>query len=106
VIGDLRHLLTLESETLSDDGAGGFAPAWTSVASMWGSVEPVGADESNAADRTLATVTHRIGIRHRAGVLPKQRFVHAGRIFRIEGVRDPEGRMRTLVCDCREEIAG
>jgi SPP1 family predicted phage head-tail adaptor len=106
VIGELRHLLTLESETRTDDGCGGFSSAWNAVASLWGEIRAVVAEEETAADRTLASVTHRIAIRHRAGVLPAQRFSHAGRIFRIEGVRDPDGRKRLLICDCREEIAG
>jgi SPP1 family predicted phage head-tail adaptor len=106
VIGKLRHALTLENETRSDDGCGGFTSAWSAIASVWGSIEAAGAEEETAADRTLASVTHRITIRHRAGVLPAQRFTHAGRIFRIEGARDPDGRKRFLVCDCREEIAG
>jgi SPP1 family predicted phage head-tail adaptor len=105
VIGELRHLISLESETRADDGMGGFTTAWTPVASVWGAIEAVGAEEASAADRTLASVTHRIAIRHRA-VLPAQRFVHAGRVFLIEGARDPDGRRRHLVCHCREEIAG
>lgn len=106
MIGDLRHLLSLETETRADDGCGGFTSAWSAVASVWGAIETVAGREEPVADRTLAHVTHRITIRHRAAVLPAQRFVHAGRVFLIEGVRDADDRQRFLACDCIEEIAG
>ena len=103
--GTFRHELTLEAATLTPDGAGGHIESWSEAATIFARIEPVSADTGFAADRTLATVTHRVTLRHRAGVASGMRLKRLGRIFEILTVHDPDETGRYLVCRVREKGA-
>lgn len=100
--GAFRHELALEEATLTPDGAGGHTESWTEVATMFGRIEPVSAQSRFGADQTLETVTHRITLRHRAGVRSGMRFRRGGCVYEIVTVHDPDETGRYLVCRARE----
>lgn len=101
--GLMTARLDLEAAVASADGQGGAVIAWTAVASLWARIEPVSfvVGEKGAASET-ATVTHRIWIRFRDGVLPGQRLRKGERLFVLGLVRDPDETARYLVCHCEE----
>lgn len=100
--GQLRTELVLESCAVQADGLGGFSEAWSAVATLFAKVEPVSATSIFGADQTLETTTHRITMRHRAGVASGMRLVKGTRIFEIVTVHDPDESGRYLVCRTRE----
>lgn len=100
--GALRSEMTLQSCSLTPDGAGGHAETWSDVATVFGRIEPVSATSVFGADQTLETVTHRITLRWRAGVASAMRLVRQGRVFDIVTVHDPDETGRYLVCRTRE----
>lgn len=100
--GALRVELSLQAATTVADGLGGFGEEWNEVATVFGRIEPLAADSRFGADRTLETVTHRVILRHRQGVLSGMRFARAGRTFGIVTVHDPDETGRYLVCRVRE----
>lgn len=100
--GALRHEMALESVTLTPDGAGGHIEVWGEVATVFAMLEPVNATTTFGADQTLESVTHRITLRHRAGVASGMRFSGNGRTFDIVTVHDPDETGRYLVCRTRE----
>lgn len=102
--GAFRNELVLEAATPVPDGAGGHHEDWSEVATVFARVEPVSATSRFGADQRLETVTHRITLRHRAGVASGMRFRRLGRVFRIVTVHDPDETGRYLVC--RVEEAG
>lgn len=101
-IGDLRHRVTLESCTRSDDGIGGAVETWGAIADVWAAVRPLSGDEREVADTLGGRVTHEVWIRYRAGVLAEMRFTGSGRTFEIRAVIDEGERRRFMKCLCEE----
>ena len=100
--GALATELTLETCTPVSDGMGGHAEEWNAIATLFARVEPLAARSRPGAGQTIETVTHRIIMRHRAGILAGMRFVRPGRVFEIVTVHDPDGTGRYLACGTRE----
>jgi len=100
--GAMRTELALEKADNVPDGMGGFAEQWSEVATVFAHIEPLSADSRFGADKTLESVTHRITLRMRAGIVGGMRFTRNGRIFRIVTVHDPDETGRYLVCRVRE----
>ena len=101
--GRLRQRLALEKPTPVPDGFGGSVFSWDAVATLFGEVTPLRADERSVGEGLGDLVTHRIVIRYRADVSPGDRFVLGVRVFRVRGVSDPDEDGRYLVCLCEEE---
>ena len=107
--GRLRHRLVLQDRNPSGDGGGGEAgDPWAvpvTVATVWGSLEPLSGAERLRAMRLESRVTHRIAIRYRAGVSADMRVVFGPRTFNIRAVIDPGERRRMLELLCEEGVA-
>jgi SPP1 family predicted phage head-tail adaptor len=101
-IGRLRHRLTLESVSRTPDGGGGASESWSTVATVWAEVTPVGGGESVAADAVTGGVSHEIRFRYRPGVGPSMRLRSGARVFVIAGAIDVDERRRWLKCLCLE----
>lgn len=101
-IGALRHRLVIEQPMRVPDGGGGATITWTALATVWGAIEPLRGGESVEAEALASRVSHRIRIRHRAGLSSDMRFRDGGRIFSIRSLNDPDGRRRWLDCLCDE----
>lgn len=101
-IGKLRHRLTLESPSRTDDGGGGADITWDSVAEIWGALETSTGAETIAAGRLSGTAAPVITIRYRDDVTPSLRFALGARRLQIRAVLDPDGRKRFLRCLCEE----
>lgn len=100
--GALRHEMALQSAVAEPDGSGGHDVNWTEVATVFGSIEPVSQESRYGAGQTRETNTHRITLRHRAGVASGMRLVRQGRVFDILTVHDPDETGRYLVCRVKE----
>lgn len=100
--GSLRTEVALETCTPQPDGLGGFSEVWTETATLFAKIEPVSAASVFGADQTLETTTHRITMRHRAGVASGMRLTKQERIFEIVTVHDPDESGRYLVCKVKE----
>ncbi len=101
--GRMRRELRLQKLVPIADGAGGYTEAWQETAVVFAAVEPVSARSVRAAAQDIEAVTHRITVRHRAGISAGMRFEASGRHFSIRTVFDPDGTERYLVCMAREE---
>lgn len=101
--GAFRTELSLQSATLTPDGAGGHTESWSETATVFGFIEPVRASAPFGAAQNHERVTHRITLRFRPGVAGGMRFLRAGRVFRIVTAHDPDETGRFLVCRAEEE---
>lgn len=101
-IGKMRHLFTLQQEMRSDDGGGGSASSWQSLAEIWGALEAISGGETISADRVSGSAKYRITIRWRSDMLPAMSFLLGDRRFHILAVLDMDGRRRFLRCECEE----
>jgi len=103
-IGKLRHRLALEEPVNGPDGGGGASVTWQLVANLWGQVEPLRGTQSSFGEQLEAEVTHRITLRYRTGLTPRNRLTLGTRIFDIHVVMNKDERDQWLVCQCREVL--
>lgn len=101
-IAALRTRLVLESPIETPDAAGGVLRSWTTAATLWGRVKPIGGEDSRVAGAAGQTVSHRITLRWRAGVIAGMRLKLGARRFTIRAVYDPQERRKVLACLCDE----
>jgi SPP1 family predicted phage head-tail adaptor len=102
--GALRHRITIERVTETQDSFGGTVTTWPILATMWASVEPLSGREQLLAQQVQAEVTHRVRVRYVAGVTAKMRITFGDRHFEILSVINPEERNRELELMCKELV--
>lgn len=103
--GKLRHLLTIEKPSVTQDGRGENVTTWTEVARLHGELKPLSGRESRAADQVVSEATHRARFRYTPGLSidSTQRLTHNGRTFEITAPpRNIDERNRELILDLKE----
>ena len=100
--GQLTARLDLETEVETPDGQGGVTVSHAVESSHWARIEPVSAELAELGHVERQNATHRIWIRHAAGVVAGKRFRKGARVFEIVTVRDPDETGRYLVCRVKE----
>lgn len=97
--GRLRNRLQLQSAVEARNGYGEVIQAWSTVATVWGSVEPLQGREYQLARQTQAETTVRMRIRYRADVRPSWRVRWEGRHYEIVDAQANERRTELhLMC--------
>src|SRR5512146_1635699 len=99
-VGDLRHRVTLQYETRTADGMGGYASVWNDAAQVWAAIWPVSATETLQSAQQIGTITHRIRLRYRPDLKSTWRVKFGTRCFAIVSAinRNEQGVMWELVC--------
>jgi len=103
-IGKLRHLIKIQSGTVSQDVAGEEILTWILEAERWASIEPLSGQERFLEAQIQADVTHKIGVRMAFTVTPKMRVLFGSRIFDILSVLNVGERDVKLKLICRENV--
>lgn len=86
-IGTLRHRITIQSRTDTQDDFGAPVYSWTTfLADVPADVVPVTGKEYLAAGSTSAQVVAKATIRYAAGILPTMRVIHDGATYVIQAV--------------------
>jgi len=102
-IGEMRHRVTIEQKTRgASDGAGGYASeTWATLHECWAKIDPQTGREIVAADQHVHRLTHRVTVRHRAGVTAAMRVRYQGRTLAILGLREllENGRWLEIMCE-------
>ncbi|WP_407070399.1 phage head closure protein [Neorhizobium alkalisoli] len=101
--GQMTARLDLEVPQAMPDGQGGATLTWEVTASLWARIEPISFRVAEETAAEIGTISHRIWVRFREGVMAGQRFRKGGRVFLVKLVRDPDETRRYLVCQCEEE---
>ena len=96
--GDLNRRLTLQAPNDSDDGAGGVARSYVTVARVWAQVTPQPMRADVAADSLGAVQRFRIVIRVRDDVTTRHQFADGDTIYRVVAARESADR-RVLEID-------
>jgi len=91
-IGELRKQITIQAETPTPDGAGGYALGWMNIATVWANIEPLSGREIFTAQHLEGHVTHRVTMRYRSDITitSDMRFVYSNRVFNIRSVLNPD----------------
>ena len=81
--GNLRHLVTIQKNTPTADGMGGWTAVWTTLTTAWAAIWPVSAKEQVASQQVEGQITHKIRIRHQSSITGANRIKHGTRYFKI-----------------------
>lgn len=99
-IGELRHLVRLESPLATPDGAGGQTLQYALIGEVWCKLLPRDGSEQGAGEGEFqqASNTHEVWLRWRGDVTSEMRFVLGSRVLEITSVVDVDERHRWLKC--------
>lgn len=103
-LGRFRSRLSLQLPVDVEDGAGGMSRTWQFVADVWGSIEPLAAQQRFMAQRMEQSVTHVIYLRWREDICLGWRLLFGSRTFLVHACYDPTTQKRHLVCQCEEIV--
>lgn len=99
MIGALRHRITIEAPSATEDAGGGRAITWTAFATLWAQIEQTGGRALVRAGEVEPQTNYRLTIRHIAGVKAGMRANWNGKLIELTAVSDPDGRGKTLVLE-------
>lgn len=106
--GTLRHRVTIQSRTETQNSFGETTWTWADWKTVWAEVVPVGGREFFAAKEVQAQEMIRIRIRYQAGITQKHRVKwtdgETDRYFAIESVIPLREARREIQLMCRERI--
>lgn len=104
--GDLRHQLTFQTKSTSEDELGQPLNVWTDLFTCWGRVSPTTGRERLAAAAVQSSVTHSVTVRYVPQLAnPKEvaamRILFGARVFDIHDSinEDERNRMVTLAVE-------
>ncbi len=92
--GRLKTRLLIQAPAEADDGQGGVARSYTTLATAWAAVTPLAARAAGGgveADAAGAAVRYRIVLRGNFSLSLQHRLVDGARIYRIAALRDRDG---------------
>lgn len=103
-IGALRTRVTLKSDAITPVTSGDnddFTTGYTTVATVWAQVEPVGEMRVLASKQIGETVTHRVTIRARSDTLIAWQYLEfGGWRYRVRSFAEADDRNRFQVLQC------
>lgn len=102
--GKLRHPVTIETATESQDEYGATTLSWSKLADVWAAIEPLRGRERFEAQHHAIEEDTRIRIRHRDDVTAEDRVVaRDGTVYGIRGVLDVDGLGEELHLQCLKQ---
>ena len=101
-IGPLRHRVAIQTGTPSQDEYGGVTLTFSTVATVWASVEPMSGRELVSAQQQHAETSHRIRVRYTANVTQQSRIVWESRTFEVVSLIDNKEEKRMIELMCKE----
>ena len=93
--GRLKTRLQIQAPVETDDGQGGVARSFATLATVWAAVTPLAARVAGGdleADAAGTTVKVRIVLRGNFSLTLQHRLVDGARIYRIAAIRDRDDR--------------
>jgi SPP1 family predicted phage head-tail adaptor len=106
--GDLRHTITFQQLTVSNDTWGKSVPTWTDEVTTRAAIWPMRGTERIEAMKLDNELTHKIRVRYRPGITAKMRIKFrrksVTRYFNIRSILNPDERNIYLEIMATEEV--
>ena len=96
MLSNLTQRAMIEAQTLVPDGGGGYTTSWTTLATVWAAVEPIGGADVFGPDANESRVRYRITLRRRTDVTAGMRVRVNARTFAIHAVLDDGARAQFI----------
>lgn len=105
--GDLRHRITIQSLTNSQDSVGDITETWTTVGTFWGFVRPASAREQVIAGQLKAEVYHSVTMRWQGAtaISPTMRILFEGKVLNIVSISNRDSRNYLYDLTCTEVVS-
>jgi SPP1 family predicted phage head-tail adaptor len=100
--GTMIDRVTLQRWTPDNDPKWGPTPGWSDIAELWANVTPVSGTEKPDGAGVQTTITHRVRMRYREDITPKDRLVYRSRVLDLLSVIDVDGQRAELAIEARE----
>ncbi|MGE4043320.1 MAG: phage head closure protein [Acetobacteraceae bacterium] len=99
--GDLRHAVTIEQRSRTDDGAGGGIETWSTFASAYASIQPQQGREMFLDGQMVTIQRIKVRMRYLPGLTTAHRIRFGSRLLNIREVLNIEERniVHELICD-------
>ena len=92
--GELRHRVTVERRSMTQDTFGGQSTTWTALGTFWAWVQPASGREIEAAAAQQAEISHTVTMRYNAAIwadpvaAAAYRLRYGSRILDVKAVRN------------------
>ena len=96
--GNLDRRIQIQQPSTAQDATGEPLTTWSDVAICWAHVQDISGRQYVAAGGVQNEVQTQITIRHRTGLAPSMRVLHAGNTYRVEAILGQDKRFLTLMC--------
>lgn len=100
--GRLRHRVTIQQPVETRNAFGEAIKTWSTVATIYASVEPLSGREMFDAEQVQSEISHRVRLRYRSGLTTRMRLLYGSRVLHIQAVIDVKERHQELQLMCRE----
>lgn len=105
-IGKLRHRLGLQNKTTTQNAYGEPVDTYTTSTTVWGSINPLSAQEAINAQQANMEITHKVTIRYSATtatyVLGTTRILFGTRVFEVTSITKPDEIKEQYELLCKE----
>jgi SPP1 family predicted phage head-tail adaptor len=106
MIARARSRVMIQREVPIADGAGGYAPGWTTLGTVWAEILPTAGREQVEAGGLAAIISHRVRVRRATEVEPAMRLVLSdGRVLNVRAIMDRHPWRPWLELLCEEGVA-
>jgi len=92
----LRHQVTIQTVSRTEDGQGGFTETWTNGESVWASIETLKAYQRFQAMQMQTPMTHKLVVRYRRDLSTLNRLLFGDRVFTVKEVINVDMKNRFL----------
>lgn len=103
--GSLNQRLTLQVPATGLDAHGQESTSWQTLATVWGSAQPLRGRDFVAAQQVQATVAVKFSVRYSAALLGARRVLWRGEAYDVQGEPiDVAGRRESLELMCESGV--
>ena len=103
--GLLRHVLSIQSYTATQNESGEEVKTWTTDFTVRARDIPKSSKEFFDAQQRIAELEHLFEVRYRADIGPKQRLLFGTTVLNIVGIPwNPDGKRVKLVIPAKERV--
>lgn len=104
--GELRERIAVQRVTNTRDSMGGVIQTWSTVYTLWASVQPMSAGEQFRRQQIQAAADWKIIVRFKNAITITDRIVWRGRTFQISALSNDDLQTRFTTIACKElEVA-
>lgn len=100
--GRLRHRVSIQQRVEARNGYGELISTWSTLATVWGSVEPIRGREFFEAEQVQSEISTRVRIRYYDGITAQMRVLFGSRKLQILAVIDVNERHKEMQLMCKE----